>query len=62
MKNVQVAFGILDNEKNVPIGYLQIPCQLLFDIKLDFTRKTRLVAGGHVMDPPIIITYASVVS
>jgi hypothetical protein len=44
------------------VGYLQIPCSLLFVIKLDFTRKTRLVTGGHVTDPPAIITYASVVS
>jgi hypothetical protein len=62
MKNVRVAFKVLDNDKNVPVGYLQIPCRLLFDVKLDFTRKTRLVAGGHVTDPPSIITYASVVS
>jgi Reverse transcriptase (RNA-dependent DNA polymerase) len=29
---------------------------------LDFTRKARLVAGGHVTDPPTSITYSSVVS
>jgi hypothetical protein len=62
MKNVRVAFDILDDDKNLPVGYLQIPCRLLFNVKLDFTRKTRLVAGGHVTDPPSIITYASVVS
>jgi hypothetical protein len=40
MKNICVAFNILDNEQNLPVGYLQIPCRLLFDVKLDFTRKT----------------------
>jgi Reverse transcriptase (RNA-dependent DNA polymerase) len=29
---------------------------------MDFTRKARFVAGGHKMDPPSSITYASVVS
>jgi Reverse transcriptase (RNA-dependent DNA polymerase) len=29
---------------------------------MDFTRKARLVAGGHVTDPPTSITYSSVVS
>jgi hypothetical protein len=29
---------------------------------MDFTRKTRLVAGGHVTQPPSILTYASVVT
>jgi hypothetical protein len=62
MKNVRVAFKVLDANQNLPVDYLKIPYRLLFDIKLDFTRKRRLVAGGHVTDPPAIITYASVVS
>jgi len=35
---------------------------LIYDVKMDFTRKTRLVAGGHVTQPPAILTYASVVT
>jgi hypothetical protein len=35
---------------------------MVFDIKMDFTHKARLVAGGHVTDPPASITYSSVVS
>ena len=37
---------------------------MIFDIKLDgkFTRKARLVAGGHTIAPPSSITYSSVVS
>ena len=34
---------------------------MVFDIKMDFTRKARLVAGGHVADPPKSMTYSSVV-
>ena len=29
---------------------------------MDFTRKARLVAGGHKTDPPAQLTYSSVVS
>ena len=29
---------------------------------MDFTRKARFVAGGHVTDPPECLTYSSVVS
>ena len=29
---------------------------------MDFTRKARLVAGGHVTDTPSSLTYSSVVS
>jgi len=63
MKNVRVAFKILMDDQSVPIGYQKIPCHMVFDIKMeDFTRKARLVAGGHKTDAPPTITYASVVS
>ena len=36
---------------------------MVFDIKLDgFKRKAHLVAGDHVLDPPAVLTYSSVVS
>ena len=37
-------------------------CHLIFDVKIDFTRKAKFVAGGHFTDPPESITYCSVVS
>ena len=44
------------------IGYQQIECHLVFDVKMDFTRKARFVAGGHTTTTPAALTYASVVS
>ena len=35
---------------------------MVFDIKIDFTRKARLVAGGHLTQVPSHLTYSSVVS
>jgi hypothetical protein len=35
---------------------------IIFDVKMDFRRKARLVAGGHVTDPPTDDTYSSVAS
>jgi len=35
---------------------------MIFDVKMDFTRKAHYVAGGHVTDPPASLTYSSVVS
>lgn len=45
-------------------GHKETPCHMIFDIKMDgkFTRKARLVVGGHVTDPPSPITYSSVMS
>lgn len=62
VKTVLPAFDLLDEGTVKPIGYQQIPCHIVFDIKMDFTCKARLVAGGHVTDGPSSITYASVVS
>lgn len=44
------------------IGYTEIKCHMIFDVKMDFTRKARLVAGGHMTDAPTSVTYSSVVS
>jgi hypothetical protein len=62
MKNVMTAFEFLKPGDSAPIGYKWIPLHMIFDIKMDFTRKARLVAGGHVTDPPESMTYSSVVS
>jgi len=71
MKNVIVAFepwgkGSVDDARSgqeLP-GYQEIKCHMIFDIKMDekFTRKARLVAGGHTTDTPTSLTYSSVVS
>jgi hypothetical protein len=44
------------------IGYQEIRCHLVFDVKMDFSRKARFVAGGHMTEAPASMTYASVVS
>jgi hypothetical protein len=63
LKNAQIAFKFLDGEDEpIPIGYKEIPCHIIFDIKMDFTRKARFVAGGHKTDPPSSLTFSSVVS
>jgi hypothetical protein len=62
MKNNRLAFKVLEEEERVPVGYKWIKCHMIFDIKMDFTRKARYVAGGHMTDPPSSITYSSVVS
>ena len=62
MRNVVVAFHILDSGVNVPGGYAQLGVHMVFDVKLDLTRKARLVADGHLTPDPIESTYAGVVS
>jgi hypothetical protein len=42
---------ILAEGARSPVGHQRIPCHMIFDVKMDFTRKARFVAGGHVTDP-----------
>jgi hypothetical protein len=44
------------------IGFQEICCHIVFDIKMDFTRKARFCAGGHTTNTPAAMTYSSVVS
>jgi hypothetical protein len=62
MKNVSVAFKLLEHSEKPAPGYKKIPLRMIFYIKMDFTRKVRLVTGGHLTDPPYCMTYSSVVS
>ena len=34
------------------VGYQRISCHMVFDVKMDFTRKAHFVASGHTTDPP----------
>ena len=62
MKNIRVAFQILNENEEVLIGYKFICCHIIFDVKMeDFRCKARLVAGGHMTETPAAMTYASVV-
>ena len=62
MRNVVVAFNILDSGEKAPIGYSKLGVHMVFDVKLDLTRKARLVADGHLTPDPVDSTYAGVVS
>lgn len=62
MKNVGVAFEILPNGQKAPVGWSKASGHLIFDVKMDFTRKARWVKDGHRTPNPTTSTYAGVVS
>jgi hypothetical protein len=63
MKNVRVAFNILEGDEMAPVGHQETQCHGMFDVKMDgFARKHRMVAGGHMTEAPKPLTHASVVS
>ena len=44
---VIVAFAVLEEGEHAPKGPKRIPYHVVFDVKFDLVRKSRLVAGGH---------------
>ena len=72
MKKVMVAFEFNDaltpeqirNGKSLYVGIQEISFHIIFDVKMDLTRKACFVAGGHVTETPAssAIIYSSVVS
>jgi hypothetical protein len=50
MKNVRPAFNILEEGAQAPVGSKYIRCHMNFEIKMNFTRKARFVAGGALND------------
>ena len=63
LKNVLVAFHLLEDGEQLPVGSKEIPYHIIFDVKLDLTRKARLVAGGHRnKDVPKYTTFSTVAS
>jgi hypothetical protein len=45
-------FEFLKPGEKAPQGYQHIKMWIIFDVKMNLTRKARLVAGGHVTKAP----------
>ena len=44
MENVSVAFEVLEDGKKPSAAHKKVPFQMIYDMKMDFTRKARLLA------------------
>ena len=62
MGNNSVAFSILEDDEPLPVGYSLQSGHMVFDVKMDLTRKARWVLDGHKAEDVDGSTYAGVVS
>ena len=53
MFNAGVAFEILEEGQPAPAGWKKASRHLIWDVKMDFTRKARWVLDGHKTADPI---------
>ena len=61
MNTILPGFDFPEDGKPPP-GYSKSSGHLVFDIKMDFTRKARWVKDGHLFPDPVDSSYAGVVS
>jgi hypothetical protein len=62
MTNIGIAFEVLPDGEPAPVGWNKVTGHLIWDVKMDFTRKARWVLDGHKTPDAKISTYAGVVS
>jgi hypothetical protein len=62
MTEVGIAFEVLVGNQKAPPGWKKVTGHLVWDLKMDFTRKARWVLDGHKTPSPLGSTYAGVVS
>jgi hypothetical protein len=62
MSNVSIAFEFLPSGEAAPRGWSRSSGHLIWDLKMDFTRKARWVKDGHRTPDPNHSNYAGVVA
>ena len=62
MTNLMIAFEIQEGGRKAPPGWFKASGHIIFDVKMDFTRKARWVKDGHKTPNSTTSSYAGVVS
>lgn len=62
MSNIDVAFNFLADDEKIPEGYTKSSGHIIFDVKMNFTRKARFLKDGHLTKDIDGSNYAGIVS
>ena len=62
MSGVKKAFKFLDKHLKAPHGFKRINYRIIFEVKMNLTRKAHFEAGGHITATPTVMMCTSVVS
>ena len=62
MMNLGIEFEVMGHYENLPVGWHVVTGHIIFNVKVDFTRKARWVLDGHKTAEPKISSYYGVVS
>lgn len=56
------ALWLLSANEKVPVGSQKVNLMIIFDVKMDLTRKAQICACGDQTEAPSSVTYATIVS
>ena len=62
MGNLNIAFEFLEHGQKAPPGWFRASGHIIFDVKMDFTRKAQSVKDGHKTPDSTTSSFAGVVS
>ena len=62
MGNLETCISIVQDGEVPPPGFVEIRTHIVFNIKMDFTRKAQIITDGSSTEVDPNYTYASVVS
>lgn len=62
MHDAWISFEIIDDGISMHIGHKKVTCYLVFDVKMEFTRKARWALDRHKTPAPEVSACTSVVS
>ena len=61
MHNVVISFEMMESNTSPPVGWQKFTGQLIFDVYMDFSRRSWLILYGHMATYTISSTYDGVV-
>eukprot|EP00957_Ditylum_brightwellii_P145350 11069423-Ditylum_brightwellii.AAC.1 len=62
MTNIGIAFEIPENDMKTLCGWTKVTGHIIFDVKMDFMRKTIWVLDGHKTPDSVGSIYVGVIS
>ena len=61
MEYIKKYIEFLKTGEKLTADHAYLPCHMVFDVEIDFTKKARYVADEHLNPDPITSTFAGVV-
>ena len=62
IKQINLGIDFLEDHQSTPVGFEKSSGHIIWEVKMDFTRKAQWVKDGHKTEDPLGSNYSGVVS